>query len=461
MRERVAAGLRLVARFAFGGLVLVSPVAWQTTLVERRIEPIYRGYTDFVFYASDLFALLTLGCWLLSLLAQPRPITRGVWFLTIPLAGLVVLSWLGVLTGIDPALTLYHSIRFTALFALYLFLVNESLTSSGARLAQWWLGVPLALAVIVQTLVALAQFFAQRSVGLGALGELKLNPNDTGTSIVRLGEARIMRAYGLTEHPNVLGGFLAFALLLLLGAYFGSARHARFLYLLPLALGAAALVLTFSRTANVAFVAGMLLLALMLWRNKFERSDQLRDLALAVAILFAAMAVPLLVNRQLVAQRAGENNSFVINPGEERSLQERDALAASAYRIFYGHALTGVGNGALTLAMFELDPAFRKEFYYQPAHLVLLDVAAELGVVGASFWLWLMVAPGLAVWTTRASVGASPWLIAASAALLALWLVGLFDYYPWLLASGRIWQWSAWGLCSAAFQSLNSIKRNV
>ena len=44
-------------------------------------------------------------------------------------------------------------------------------------------------------------------------------------------------------------------------------------------------------------------------------------------------------------------------------------------------------------------------------------------------------------------------VVGASALLLALTLVGFFDYYTWLLAPGRLWQWLAWGLWAAAYRS--------
>jgi hypothetical protein len=43
-------------------------------------------------------------------------------------------------------------------------------------------------------------------------------------------------------------------------------------------------------------------------------------------------------------------------------------------------------------------------------------------------------------------------LLGASGALLAISLVGFFDYYPWLLAAGRFLQWSLWGLWAAFYQ---------
>ena len=103
--------------------------------------------------------------------------------------------------------------------------------------------------------------------------------------------------------------------------------------------------------------------------------------------------------------------------------------------------------------MYLRDKDFPKQFYYQPAHFVLLDVAAELGLLGGMCWLWLLVIPWLALVIRRRAVLRAPWLVACAAALLVITIIGFFDYYPWLLEPGRVWQWTAWGLYGAAYVS--------
>jgi hypothetical protein len=90
---------------------------------------------------------------------------------------------------------------------------------------------------------------------------------------------------------------------------------------------------------------------------------------------------------------------------------------------------------------------------YQPAHFVLLDVASETGIFAAVVYAFLSIAPWMALWINRHRIRFTPYLIASSSLLLAVIAVGWFDYYPWLLAPGRIWQWMAWGFWAVAYQS--------
>jgi O-Antigen ligase len=223
--------------------------------------------------------------------------------------------------------------------------------------------------------------------------------------------------------------------------------------LLPLAIGGLGLFLTFSRAATVAFFAGAgLLILFSIWRPD-TRMRRVFDLGLAAGLMLGVSALPIIFNRGLIGERIGQDNSFQDNSLEQRSLAERDALVASANRVFYKHELFGVGNGALPLAMYEFDDQFQKQYYYQPAHYVLLDAAAELGLLGGICWLWLLVAPVIAVWNLRRQMVMNPWMAATAAALLVITLIGFYDYYPWLSAPGRLWQWSAWGLFAAAIQT--------
>jgi hypothetical protein len=83
----------------------------------------------------------------------------------------------------------------------------------------------------------------------------------------------------------------------------------------------------------------------------------------------------------------------------------------------------------------------------------LLDVAAEIGIFGALSYLIIMVGPWLALWRKRRRLTFSAALIGVSGALLAVTLVGFFDYYTWLITPGRLWQWLIWGLWGAVYQS--------
>ena len=172
-------------------------------------------------------------------------------------------------------------------------------------------------------------------------------------------------------------------------------------------------------------------------------------------IVVAASAIVVLPflwhNATYLGMRANATDAATATSDDEgRSIYERSVLTTAANQLFAQHALTGIGLGAFPVALEIAYPNLT--INYQPAHVVLLDVAAETGLLGALFYIALTVAPWLALWVNRRQLDFSVELIGATSLLLAITVVGFFDYYTWLLAPGRLWQWLAWGFWGMIYQ---------
>ena len=104
---------------------------------------------------------------------------------------------------------------------------------------------------------------------------------------------------------------------------------------------------------------------------------------LTAAVIAVALAIPF---APYLAARANISGPV---PTEARSIDERLALADLGLRVVADHPLLGTGLGTMPQAMKQTDPTF--DFAFQPAHVVLIDVAAEIGLAGAlcySSWSW-------------------------------------------------------------------------
>jgi hypothetical protein len=212
-------------------------------------------------------------------------------------------------------------------------------------------------------------------------------------------------------------------------------------------LGALGLFLTFSRAAWLAAVGGLLLIAVVLLKN--GKTGAWRN---GLNLIFAVLIVlfPFVwQNAGYLGVRLNWNNSLTNVADESRSVHERQALNSVANSIFAEHAVFGVGVGAFPIALRQQAPEF--PFNYQPPHITLLQAAAETGLFGALWYAIALVAPWLALWFKRGRPTFSPDLLAISAVLAAVTLVGLFDYYTWLLAPGRLWQWLVWGVWGSIY----------
>jgi len=434
-----AAALLKGARLCLYGLIVLSPFRAKFLLVARPDGAVWRDYTDFLLYWSDVLLLAVLALWGASLLLERRRVRTGPALVRWPVAGLLAAIWLSVPFSLDPALSAYTALRLSALVALALFVANEVRTVRQIAPA-------LFLMVVSQAAAGLWQVAEQGSAGLGALGELPLDPARAGASVVSAADTpRLLRAYGLTDHPNILGGLIAFALLLLAGTAVRLRSAWFWACAASFGLGGAALLVAFSRGAWLAMAAGIaVLLGLALYRRERSRMQAWLALCLAAAVVCAPLGAHYsrYVGIRLGIAGAAESAT------EEQSLTERETLASNAVEVFAGRPLLGVGAGALPGAMRDAFPQSNVEFQY--AHAVLLDAFAEAGLPGGIAYAALLAAPWALLWRRRGRL--TPELMAASAALAAVTVAGFFDYYTWTWAPGRIWAWLVLGLWAAAWE---------
>ncbi|MFN8388434.1 MAG: O-antigen ligase family protein [Anaerolineales bacterium] len=443
-----------LVRSAFYITLILAPVHWRMVLQSRLAPAVYSDYADFLLFLPDIALLVMLVAWGFARRANPKPLRLGPAFMWIPLAGLTAFAFISVFSSVDPALSLYHSIRLLLLFFFYLFIVNEQISIFAIALA-------VGLQCMLQSVVAIPQSILQRSVGLQVIGEYLLDPSWSGVSIISDGATRILRAYGLSDHPNVLGGCLAFSLLVLLTVYLRGERKNSLLLGIAFALLSLALLMTFSRSAWLAFLTGSVFIV------GFEAKARGWASLKPVVPLFACailVALPfILLNANYFGARFNAGGSFEKVRSERGAIEERLFLIEASNHIFSKHPLTGVGMSASPLALRDEIPQLPETYHYQPPHFTLLTVGLETGMFGAIFYFLLMILPWLPS-PRCADLRANPHVIGAMGLLLAVTIVGFFDYYTWFSTPGRIWQWLAWDWLlpqSTLLSLLNSMAKTL
>ena len=210
-------------------------------------------------------------------------------------------------------------------------------------------------------------------------------------------------------------------------------------------LGTAALFVTFSRSAALGLGTGLgLALVLFLARRDWPALKVWSAACLVAVVITAPLIMPY---SDYLGARLNPSAQAEGSP-EQRSLSERESLARNTNEIFVDNPLVGVGAGVLPTAMKNAYPDFH--YNYAPAHIVILVVAAETGILGAFAYGVIMLAPLVLLWLRRDRL--TPELIGVSAAFLAPQIIGLFDYYTWSLTAGRIWFWLILGLWIVAYR---------
>jgi hypothetical protein len=430
-----------VAWWAFVVAVVTSPFGARLVLVQRPLGVI-SVYGDLGIQPVDVAVLVTLALWAFAVALDPgrRPIRTAPRPLALAIAGLVVLGWLAVPGALYPGLAAEGATRLTLAVALGLYVRNE--VADLRRLVA-----PVTAMLVLEAVVALGQAGVQHDLGLQVLGERMLDPRLSGISVVVAEDGtRWLRAYGLSGHPNILGGVLAFGLLTVAAGIAGGwgtlARpRGRVAAALGLALGAAALVMSFSRSAWLGLAAGVVAgsVGLVATRDR----PALRRWLLALVPVVVVSAVVLLAVQPFLATRLAVEDQVAT---EARSIDERVALIGATLGILRDHLVLGTGIGGLPLAMHWAEPDFA--FFVAPAHLVILTIAAETGVLGGLCALVVLTAPWW--WMVRRWSRLTVALAGAAALVAATTVVGLFDHYPWTFSAGRLWLVIGLGMWAAA-----------
>jgi O-Antigen ligase len=438
-RVELAALSRTAALFALSGAIVLSPFRARIVLDARPLPPVFSDYRDFLLFWNEILIIAVLAFWGLSLFLRPKRIDLGPLLITVPVVILASAVFISTPFAIDGPLAIFNSIAIVGFILLGLFVLNE--VDSISRVVP-----AIGVMILVQAFVAIGQVLSQSSFGLSSLGELHLDANASGVSILWTRSApTLLRAYGLSDHPNILGGVLAASLLVFAAAFVRLRDGALVVACAVFGLGVAAVLVTFSRSAALGLAAGVAFVLITLLARRDWRGLSVWLTACLAALLIAA---PLL--KPYSAYLGGRVNPTAqpVGSPEERALSEREALARVTNDIFVDHALAGVGAGVLPTAMRDAYPDFGYD--YAPAHTVILVVAAETGLFGAFAYGTLMLTPWLLIWLRRKRL--TPELIGVSGAFLALEVVGLLDYYTWSLTAGRIWFWLVLGLWVVAYR---------
>ena len=218
-------------------------IPFQTRKVFLTEYSFYSGafteYASFFIYASDVFLILALFFWLVfkkkhnckqdiySPLAAPRFFGERGWGVLkyktlklrkIQLLLLAFIVWLIISAIINRnylEISVFQIIKFIELFLLVIY-IYFNLANKKVLIRSLF---AVSLTGFLQSLIAIYQFIFQQSLfNLPILakitGETVIGPQIPGIAKIVMDGEKMVRAYGTFPHPNVLGGFLIFSIVI-------------------------------------------------------------------------------------------------------------------------------------------------------------------------------------------------------------------------------------------------------
>jgi len=289
--------------------------------------------------------------------------------------------------------------------------------------------------ILLQLPQVIVQELTQSSRSLGSLfpGASPVTQAHVSGALVVFGPGnqRWQRGMGSFLHPNLLGGFLALALVFSLPWLADGGRRGALLW--PVWMIAwVELFLTFSRAALIASVAGCLLWGLARYRHAVSSRQMAAFAGLPVV---AVVGLATVIGNVLIPRL---DPSSILH---SVSLTDRWYLVQIGARIVAAHPLLGVGPGTYSLveAHSALGPVNA-----QPVHVVPLLVGAEAGIVAGLAWLALVLGGPLVELIGERFDGRA-WCERLAVPLVIVILASL-DHYFWTFASGQALFWVALGV---------------
>ena len=419
-------------------LVIVSaPLTLKPYVVERPYHTLYFELTAFIVYLSDICAGLFVLATAVWLIIRRVPWQFGPPALTVPLLLLPLGSLISSHWATDPALAAHFATRLLLLWLLYLAIIN---LAPQRTIIQASMGAVL----VVQGLIAVLQFHQQHNLGLSRFGEVPISL-EGNFSILTANSTNWLRGYGLTPHPNILGGILAALFVLVIACFLAANGRSRWLWAGTAVSGLGGILFSFSRSAWLGLLVATLILFIWLMAQPATRQRSLRlALPLMVAGLLILSAFTW-TQRHLLLSRLTRS----ANPQEVRSVSERQALNQITLSLIEENPWPGLGAGQLSYHI-DTYAAQLPDIEAQPVHNMPLLLTAEFGILGGLVWLWLMLAPLIIAGQLWSKSQLNLWSLSLTLALLVLAVTDLFDFYSWGWQQGRMMRWLLFGLWAEA-----------
>jgi O-antigen ligase len=300
--------------------------------------------------------------------------------------------------------------------------------------------------------VGIAQFGFQHDLGLQLLGESPLSPTIPGVAKLETAGAKLIRAYGFTPHPNILGAILlgGVAIVMFLYLYRGVGWIAQYrprrqreelirdFFLFLFLFG---IFLSFSRIAWFATLATIVLVVATILLEQSLRRHYLAE-ALRFMVLFIAIVTMIVLGFGSLARARATLK------GSEDAVLLREFYGKEALAMIGEHPYLGVGPGRFVPELIARNPEMPL-WQAQPVHNVILLLAAENGIPATAVFLIAFIFLVIATWR-RVALLHDPSVQLANlcllAAITAILLFSSFDHFLWTSQQGRMLLWFTLGL---------------
>lgn len=303
--------------------------------------------------------------------------------------------------------------------AIFLLFILSRTNFSWAKIA-----IAFVSSMTIEAVLGIYQFFSQHVFANKYFGIAEQIPSLGGVSVIENSFGRFLRAYAGFSHPNIFGGFLVIAILLLIIIYLNGFNKKNIflksIFWISLILMLSALVMTFSRSAFLSLIISIIFILFISIRKKFFT----RLLPIFI-VIFVIFFIDLFVFGDLFHTRVVANERL-----EQKSSIERQELLKESFNIIKGNWYSGIGLYNYVQYTYLKNPNLNI-YEYQPVHNVFVLVFAELGILGILSYLLILAFSFFEKFKSKDKTN-----ILLASLIICIFIINLFDHYFWTSFSG-------------------------
>jgi len=294
---------------------------------------------------------------------------------------------------------------------------------------------------VIQSIIAASQFIKNASIGIRLLGESSLGPNIDGVAKIYLFGVKHIRSYGTFPHPNILAGFLIIPIIIVIDSlrnkielknktaqtvshetrpisYVSETKYA--LLILILLCG---LLLTFSRSAYLGLIIGLILYFTKFLNLKMLYKKHCFKLCI---LLFTSIIL-------LISLWETKPHSIF----SSQSMHERDLYYSVSREIINTRPLIGFGIGQFVYTEYMFHGTL-PGWQYQPVHNAYLLIISEIGMIGFIIFLLSLI---ILVFR-KINRSENPRMLELTyyvfCIIICFAVISIFDHYFWDIEQGQL-----------------------
>lgn len=410
--------------------LLVFFLFLQLRFVFYSFRPQFNEWASAYFYITDILIFALVFLWLARRIKEGFR-SRFDW-LERALFLFLLVSGLSIIVSNNLWLSFYSWIKLLELAALFLYVKNNF--SLLFELKKFW-QIFIAGAAF-QAAIALVQFFKQGSLGLKIFAESPISPDIAGVAKIVVEGEKIIRAYGLVPHPNILATILVLAIFglafLFLKSYEKLDISGKIAFGLFFALFSSALFFTFSRAVTIS---GLIFLIFWLAAVFLHKQNHRKPIIIIFVLLLAIGCLLSAVYWSYLSARYD-----IVALGQSQALNLRVFYSKMAWDIIKGSPIFGIGQGNFVWTISSLG--LFEDWVYQPVHNVYFLIVVETGILGLLAFLLFLFKVIRSVYQQKLEAAEDKLTVNCLLFVVCCLLtIGLFDHFLWDLQQGQLMFW--------------------